>query len=78
MKPNIIIAMGSLALWALTGLDKVGTYRGTILNSKTLSEETKVLATYSPSAIVRNYDFRPIVLADIKKHYWNQKLKKLK
>ena len=66
-QPNIIIAMGGLALWALTGLDKVGTYRGTILNSKTLSEDIKVLPTYSPSAIVRNYDFRPVVLADIKK-----------
>ncbi len=64
--PNIIIAMGSLALWALTGLDKIGTYRGTILRSN-LTGETKVLPTFSPSAVVRNYDFRPIVLADIKK-----------
>jgi len=78
VKPNIIIAMGSLALWALTGLDKVGTYRGTILNSKTLSEETKVLATYSPSAIVRNYDFRPIVLADIKKALLESETKETK
>ena len=64
--PNIIIAMGSLALWALTGLDKIGTYRGTILKSN-LTGETKVLPTFSPSAVVRNYDFRPVVLADIKK-----------
>ena len=64
--PNIIIAMGSLALWALTGLDKIGTYRGTILRSN-LTGETKVLPTFSPSAVVRNYDFRPVVLADIKK-----------
>ena len=65
-KPNIIIAMGSLALWALTGLDKIGTYRGTILKSD-LTNGTKVMPTYSPSAVIRNYDFRPIVLADIKK-----------
>jgi len=65
-KPNIIIAMGSLALWALTGLDKIGTYRGTILKSD-LTSGTKVMPTYSPSAVIRNYDFRPVVLGDIKK-----------
>lgn len=64
--PNIIIAMGSLALWALTGLDKIGTYRGTILKSD-LTSGTKVMPTFSPSAVIRNFDFRPIVLADIKK-----------
>ena len=26
--PIVIIPMGSLSLWALTGLDKIGTYRG--------------------------------------------------
>lgn len=77
-QPNIIIAMGSLALWALTGLDKVGTYRGTILNATTLSESIKVLPTYSPSAIVRNYDFRPIVLADIKKAILESESKEIK
>jgi uracil-DNA glycosylase len=65
-KPNVIIAMGSLALWALTGLDKIGTYRGTILKSD-LTSGTKVMPTFSPSAVIRNFDFRPIVLADIKK-----------
>jgi len=65
-EPHIIIAMGSLALWALTGLDKIGTYRGTILRSN-LTGGTKVLPTFSPSAVIRNYDFRPVVLSDIKK-----------
>ena len=40
-KPNVIIAMGSIALWALTGLDKIGTYRGTVLKSN-LTGGTKV------------------------------------
>jgi hypothetical protein len=65
-KPNVIIAMGSVALWALTGLDKIGTYRGTILKSD-LTGGTKVMPTFSPSAVIRNFDFRPIVLADIRK-----------
>ncbi len=65
-KPNVIIAMGSIALWALTGLDKIGTYRGTVLKSN-LTGGTKVLPTFSPSAVIRNFDFRPVVLSDIKK-----------
>jgi len=58
--------MGSIALWALTGLDKIGTYRGTVLKSN-LTGGTKVLPTFSPSAVIRNFDFRPVVLSDIKK-----------
>lgn len=64
--PNVIVAMGSLSLWALTGLDKIGTYRGTILKSD-LTNGTKVIPTFSPSAVIRNFEFRPVVLADIKK-----------
>jgi len=69
VQPNVIVAMGSLALWALTGLDKVGTYRGTILlsNLQKLTLSTKVMPTYSPSAINRQYEFRPVVLADLQK-----------
>jgi len=69
VQPNVIVAMGSIALWALTGLDKVGTYRGTILKSLSFLpfKVTKVLPTFSPSAINRQYEFRPIVLHDLQK-----------
>ena len=68
VQPNIIVAMGSIALWALTGLDKVGTYRGTILKTTLPNLNSfKVIPTYSPSAINRQYEFRPIVLSDLEK-----------
>ena len=65
-KPNIVIALGATALWALTGEKKISDFRGYILPS-TLVEGTKVLATYHPQAV--NYDWKlyfPTVL-DLRK-----------
>ena len=69
VKPNVIIAMGSASLWALTGLDKIGTYRGSVMKCSDglLEQDCKVVPTYSPSAVIRNFDFRPIVVADLVK-----------
>lgn len=54
-KPNIIIALGATALWALTGEKKISDFRGYILPCK-LAEGRKVLATYHPQAI--NYEWK--------------------
>ena len=64
-KPKVIIAMGGIALWALCGLDKVGSYRGSFI--ETLNKKYKVMPTYSPVAVLKNYSFRPTVLSDLKK-----------
>ena len=54
-KPNIIIALGSIALWALTGEKKISDFRGYILPC-TLVPGRKVLATYHPQAV--NYEWK--------------------
>lgn len=54
-KPNIIIALGATALWALTGEKKISDFRGYILPC-TLSPGRKVLATYHPQAV--NYEWK--------------------
>lgn len=54
-KPNILIALGSTALWALTGEKKISDYRGYILPC-TLVSGRKVLATYHPQAV--NYEWK--------------------
>lgn len=64
--PNIIIAMGNTALWALTGEKKISELRGYILPCK-LVEGKKVLATYHPQAV--NHDWKlffPVVI-DLRK-----------
>lgn len=54
-KPNIIIALGSTALWALTGEKKISDFRGYVLPC-TLVPGRKVLATYHPQAV--NYEWK--------------------
>ena len=53
--PNIIIALGATALWALTGEKKISDFRGYILPC-TLVPGKKVLPTYHPQAI--NYEWK--------------------
>lgn len=62
-RPNLIIALGNTALWALlrtTGLKRI---RGTTVPSPF----GKVLATYHPAAILREWSLRTILLADLRK-----------
>ena len=64
--PNVIVALGNTALWALTGLTKITQHRGTILES-TLLSGVKVLPTFHPAAIIRNWGYFPFVVADLLK-----------
>jgi len=64
--PNIIVALGATALWALTGEKKISEFRGYVLPC-TLVQGKKVLATYHPQNI--NYEWKnlfPAVL-DLRK-----------
>src|ERR1017187_8456359 len=70
--PNVIIALGSTAAWALlhsTGIRAIrGATAGThpLLTSQ-LGRVFKVLPTYSPAAINREWSLRPIFLSDLDK-----------
>lgn len=65
--PNLIICLGNVALWALTGETGIGKLRGTTLNSTLTVSGYKLLPTYHPASIFRNYDNRPVVIADLMK-----------
>jgi uracil-DNA glycosylase family 4 len=65
-QPNIIVALGATALWALTGEKKISDFRGYAIPC-TLVEGRKVLPTYHPQAV--NYEYKlhfPTVL-DLRK-----------
>jgi DNA polymerase I-like protein with 3'-5' exonuclease and polymerase domains/uracil-DNA glycosylase len=66
VQPNLIIAMGSVALWALTDLWSVPKWRGSLLYS-THPRKPKVIPTYHPSAIYRQWDLRAIAVNDLKR-----------
>lgn len=66
VRPNLVIALGAISTWALLQSPKIGSIRGTTAES-TLVPSIKVLPTYHPSAVYRNWSLRPIVLADLMK-----------
>lgn len=67
-KPNLVIAAGNTASWALIGSGAIGSIRGTVsvISSGQLAG-LKVLPTYHPAAILRQWSWRPIVVADLMK-----------
>lgn len=62
---NIVLALGNTACWSLLGSAGIGSLRGVV--SQGLFGEYKVLPTYNPAAVLRNWAYRPIVLADLMK-----------
>jgi len=69
VKPNIIIALGDTALWALTGETGITNWRGSTLESdQNLNPDNyKVLPTFHPAAVLRKWDWRFITVHDLKR-----------
>ena len=63
VNPNLIIALGSSACWALLNTNGIGALRGTTARGYLVG--TKVLPTYHPAAVLRNWAWRPIAIADL-------------
>lgn len=64
-KPNVVVALGATACWALCGTTGIKNFRGAPLWSA--SHKVKVLPTYHPAAVGRDWALRPIVLSDLDK-----------
>jgi hypothetical protein len=65
--PNLVICLGNTALWALAGRVGITKLRGTTLYSTHVAEGFKLLPTYHPAAVMRQYEVRPTVIADFMK-----------
>lgn len=63
-KPNLVVALGATATWALMGTAKITAIRGTISES-TLIPGLKVLPTYHPAYVLRSWESRTIVVSDL-------------
>lgn len=65
-KPNLAVALGNTACWALLGSNGISKLRGaTALSS--LVPGLKVLPTYHPSAVLRQWSLRPVTIVDLEK-----------
>ncbi len=69
-QPNVIIACGNTALWALTGYEGITSWRGSCLQtdlSLGLDYKPKVVPTYHPALILRQWNWRPITVHDLRR-----------
>lgn len=64
--PNLIIALGRTALWALTGESSINNWRGSIMPC-TLVPGVKVLPTYHPAAVMRVWEWKTITTHDLRR-----------
>lgn len=72
-RPNLILALGDTALWALTGLGGITKWRGSNLVTNPnapvggLSRPYKVIPTYHPAAILRQWSWRYVAVNDLRR-----------
>lgn len=64
LKPNLIVALGNFACWAILGKTSISAIRGTVSVSDRLG--IKTLPTFHPAAL-RDEKLRPTIVADLKK-----------
>lgn len=65
--PNLIIGLGNTALWALCGRTGVSKLRGTTHLTTYCVSGYKLLPTYHPAAVLRQWEHRPTVVIDLAK-----------
>lgn len=69
VNPNIIITVGNLSMWALTGIWGITKWRGSMLLTDELvsKKRIQVIPTYHPAAILRQWDWRAIAVNDLRR-----------
>ncbi len=67
LDPNLIVCLGNAALWALTGRTGITKLRGTTITSTHTISGYKLLCTYHPSAVLRQWELRPTTIIDLAK-----------
>lgn len=65
-KPNLILALGNTPAWALLRNSGISKIRGTVAECTTV-RGLKVLPTYHPAAVLRQYELRHVTVLDLMK-----------
>ena len=63
--PNVVVCLGNTALWALAGQTGISKLRGTTLLSTHTVTGFKLLPTYHPAAVLRQWEVRPTTIMDL-------------
>lgn len=70
VQPNVIIALGNVSMWALTGKWGITSWRGSMLQSDlklSLDYAPKVIPAYHPAAVLRQWNWRPMAVQDLRR-----------
>jgi len=67
--PNLIVALGNTASWAVLGQVAISKNRGVTYTSTHTVSGFKVLPTYHPAAIMRQWELRPVAVMDLYKAF---------
>jgi uracil-DNA glycosylase family 4 len=66
--PNICLLLGKTALWAAKGVDDISNWRGSyFVGERGPFIGRKCIASFHPAACLRQYDWTPMLMFDIKK-----------
>lgn len=65
VRPNLILALGNAACWALLGTAGITALRGSVAWSKFAN--AKVIPTFHPTYVLRQWNMRTVVLQDLLK-----------
>lgn len=63
VQPNVVVALGPVALWALTGETSISNWRG----SEIPYRGRKLIPIYHPATIQKAWSFRPVTVQDLRK-----------
>lgn len=69
-RPNVILALGNTAMWALTGSSGIMSWRGSVMECDlplALDYKPKVIPSYHPALVMRQWNWRPIAIHDMRK-----------
>jgi uracil-DNA glycosylase family 4 len=64
---KIIVALGDLSLFILTGEKSVAKWRGSCMYTEINGKQIKVIPTYAPSRILKVWDWRHIAMYDLQR-----------
>ena len=67
IKPNVIIALGNVPLYALTRKFGIGSWRGSVLEGVPEINNIKVVPTYDPYSALKQHNLTWLIALDIKK-----------
>lgn len=71
VQPNVILAFGNVAMWALTQKWGITNWRGSLLRTDLMEGGPKVIPSIHPEAVLREWSYRSAVVSDlrrVKKH----------